>query len=259
MRLRVLGCHGGESPTHRTTCFLVDDVLALDAGALTRGLTVAEQAKVDNVVLSHVHLDHIRDLALIADNVIGVRKKPLDIHAAEFTAAALEQHVFNDVIWPNFTKIPNPSDPENRPTLRIQRLTPGKSFQLGEHTIRTVPVNHPVDCQAIFVSTKTGTLVYSGDTGPTVELWDEINKLTDLKAFIFEVSFPNHMTKLAEVSGHLTPEMMAKELKKFRPKTDAVVLLYHMKPGFFDVLKAQVAELNDPRITLLRPMDEFEF
>ena len=171
MRLRVLGCHGGESPTHRTTCFLVDDVLALDAGALTRGLTVAEQAKVDNVVLSHVHLDHIRDLALIADNVIGLRKKPLDIHAVEFTASALEKHIFNDVIWPNFTKIPNPSDAENRPTLRIQRFAPEQSFQLGEHTIRTVPVNHPVDCQAIFVTTKSGTLVYSGDTGPTDKLW----------------------------------------------------------------------------------------
>ena len=259
MRLRVLGCHGGESPTHRTTCFLVDDVLALDAGALTRGLTVAEQAKVDNVVLSHVHLDHIRDLALIADNVIGLRKKPLDIHAVEFTASALEKHIFNDVIWPNFTKIPNPSDAENRPTLRIQRFAPEQSFQLGEHTIRTVPVNHPVDCQAIFVTTKSGTLVYSGDTGPTDKLWEEMNKLTDLKAFIFEVSFPNHMTKLAEVSGHLTPEMMARELKKFRPKADTAVLLYHMKPSFFDVLKAQVAEVNDPRLTMLRPMDEFEF
>jgi cAMP phosphodiesterase len=258
MRLRVLGCHGGESPTHRTTCFLVDDVLALDAGALTRGLTVQEQARVDNVVLSHVHLDHIRDLPLIADNVIGVRKKPLDIHAAPFTATALEKHVFNDVIWPDFTKIPNPSDAEGRPTLRIQRLTSGQSFQLGEHTIRTVPVNHPVDCQAIFVSTKTGTLVYSGDTGPTEQLWEAMNKLTDLRAFIFEVSFPNHMTKLAEISGHLTPEMMGRELTKFRPKSETAVLLYHLKPGFFDVLKAQIAELNDPRLTVLRPMDEFE-
>ena len=259
MRLRVLGCHGGESPTHRTTCFLVDDVLALDAGALTRGLSVAEQAKVDHVVLSHAHLDHVRDLALIADNVIGVRKKPLEIHAAPFTAEAIEKHIFNDVIWPNFAKIPNPADPEGRPTIRIERLTPGTPFRLGDHTVRTVPVNHPVDCQALFVSTKAGTLVYSGDTGPTDKLWEELNALEDLRAFIFEVSFPNHMTKLAEVSGHLTPEMMAAELRKFRPRTDAAVLLYHMKPGFFDVLKAQVAELKDSRLTLLRPMDEFEF
>ncbi|MBI5508361.1 MAG: 3',5'-cyclic-nucleotide phosphodiesterase [Deltaproteobacteria bacterium] len=259
MRLRVLGCHGGESPTHRTTCFLVDDTLALDAGALTRGLTTAEQARVDNVVLSHAHLDHIRDLPLAADNVIGVRKKPLDIYAADFTATALEKHLFNDVIWPNFTKIPNPSDPEGRPTLRIKRFKPGEPFQIGDLTIRTVPVNHPVDCQAIFVHSKRGTLVYSGDTGPTDKLWEELNKVEDLRAFIFEVSFPNHMTKLAEVSGHLTPAMMAAELKKFRPQSDAAVLLYHLKPTFFDVLKAQVADLADPRLTVLRPMDEFDF
>jgi len=236
----------------------VDDVLALDAGALTRGLTVAQQAKVDNVILSHSHLDHIRDLALIADNVIGVRKKPLEIHAVDVTAGALEKHMFNDVIWPNFTKIPNPSDPESRPTLRIQRFKSGEPFRVGDYSVRTVAVSHPVDCQAIFVSTKSGTLVYSGDTGPTDKLWVALNQVEDLKALIFEVSFPNHLSKLAEVSGHLTPEMMTVELKKFRPKTDAAVLLYHMKPAYFDVLKAQVAELNDRRLTMLRPMDEFE-
>jgi hypothetical protein len=38
MKLRVLGCHGGELPGCRSTCFLVDGSLALDAGALTASL-----------------------------------------------------------------------------------------------------------------------------------------------------------------------------------------------------------------------------
>ncbi len=258
MRLRVLGCHGGESATHRTTCFLVDDVLALDAGALTRGLSVTEQAKIDAVVLSHIHLDHIKDLALIADNVIGVRTTPFEIYCTDATARPLEEHFFNNLIWPDFTKIPNPADPDGGPTVRIHRIDSGATFAIGDHQIRTVAVNHPVDCQSLWVTTSRGTLVFSGDTGPTEQLWEELNACDDLRAFIYEVSFPNDMSALADVSGHLTPQMMAAELEKFEPKTDAPVFLYHMKPGYTDLLKAQVAELADPRLTMLKPMDEFE-
>ncbi len=258
MRLRVLGCHGGESATHRTTCFLIDERLALDAGALTRGLSVVDQARIDAVVLSHCHLDHIRDLPLLADNVIGVRKKPVDIYCTAPTAETLERHIFNNAVWPDFTKIPNPADPDN-PTVRIKRINSGETFTIDEYTIRTVAVNHPVDCQAILVQTKSGTLAYSGDTGPTEQLWQVLNGVEDLRAFIYEVSFPNHMTELARVSGHLTPQMMAEELKHFEPKTDAPVLIYHLKPGFQDVLKAQIAELGNSRVTVLKPMDEFDF
>lgn len=259
MRLRVLGCHGGESPSHRATSFLIDDTLLLDAGALTRGLSVDEQARIDTVFISHSHLDHIRDLALLTDNVIGVRKSPVDVYCTGPTADALEQHVFNNIIWPDFTKIPNPADPKGGPTLRIHRVKSGKVTHIGGYAVRLIPVNHPVDCQAIFVSGPTGTLVFSADTGPTERLWKELNALEDLVAFIYEVSFPNDMTKLAEVSGHLTPKMMAKELKKLKSKTDAPILLYHMKPGFQEVLRAQVAELGDSRLTMLSPLDQFEF
>ncbi len=258
MRLRVLGCHGGESPSHRATSFLIDDTLVLDAGSLTRGLSVDEQARVDAIFISHSHLDHIRDLALLADNVIAVRKSPVDVYCTDPTANALEQHIFNNLIWPDFTKIPNPTDPEGRPVLRINRVKSGKTTHVGGYAVRMIPVTHPVDCQAMFVSGPTGTLVYSADTGPTDRLWKEINALDDLVAFIYEVSFPNDFAKLADVSGHLTPKMMAKELKKLKTKSDAPILLYHMKPGYHDVLRAQVAELGDARLTLLSPLDQFE-
>ncbi|OGQ88653.1 MAG: hypothetical protein A2289_24505 [Deltaproteobacteria bacterium RIFOXYA12_FULL_58_15] len=260
MRLRVLGCHGGESATHRATCFLINDSLLLDAGALSRGLSVPEQAAIDAVVVSHSHLDHIRDLPLLADNIIGVKNKPLDIHCTVPTADALAKHIFNNHIWPDFTKIPNPADKSaDNPTVRILPFESGSTFKIGELSIHTVQVNHPVDCQAIFVKDTHGTLVFSADTGPTENLWKEINQLDDLVAFIYEVSFPNNMRQLAEVSGHLTPEMLAEELKKFEPKTDAPVLLYHLKPGYTDLLKQQIAELGDSRLTVLKPMDEFDF
>lgn len=259
MRLRVLGCHGGESTSHRATSFLIDDTLLLDAGSTTRGLTVEEQTKIDHVFISHAHMDHVRDLALLSDNVIGVRQKPLDIYCTAPTADVLEKHLFNNLLWPDFTKIPNPSDPEKRPTLRIKRIESGATIEVGSYAVKTVAVNHTIDTQALFVRGKGGTICYSSDTGPTDALFDELNARDDLRCFIFEVSFPNNMEQLAKVSGHLTPLMMANELKKYKPKTAAPVLIYHLKPGFHDLLKEQIAELKDARVTVLKPMDEFQF
>lgn len=257
MRLRILGCHGGESPHHHATSFLIDDSILLDAGAVTRSLSLADQCKIDHVFISHSHLDHIRDLALLADNIIGVRKNILNIYCTDVTANALEQHFFNNIIWPDFTQIENPAN-RGSPTIRIHRIASGATVKVGGYSFRTVRVNHPVECHAIFVSWKNGTFVYSGDTGPTEDLWTEMNKLTDLRGFIFEVSFPNNMEKLAEVSGHLTPKMLASELKKFRPKSPGPIWLYHLKPGYQALLEEQIKELGDPRLIVLKTMDDFQ-
>lgn len=259
MRFRVLGCHGGESATHRASSFLIDETLLLDAGSATRGLTVQEQIAIDHIVLTHVHLDHIRDIALLADNIIGARNRPLEIYCSDITADAMMTHVLNNVIWPDFTKIPNPGDPEKRPTLRIHRFQSGATLEIGPYQIQTVLVNHTIETHAMFVRDKTGTICYSGDTGPTDAMYEELNRREDLRAFITEVSFPNNMEGLAKVSGHLTPVMLQTELKKLKAKTSVPILIYHLKPAFYDVVKQQIADLRDSRITVLKPMDEFTF
>ncbi len=82
MRLDVLGCHGGELPRCRTTCFLIDEVLALDAGALTASLPLDQLLKVDDIVVSHSHFDHVKDLPLLADLIVGRREKPVTVWAS---------------------------------------------------------------------------------------------------------------------------------------------------------------------------------
>lgn len=251
MRLHVLGCHGGELPKYKTTCFLIDDVLALDAGALTGSLSLDELAKVDDVIVSHSHLDHVKDLPLMADLLIGRRDKPITIHASRECAKTLRESLFNDSLWPDFTRIPTKSNP----VMKIKAFRAGASFKVGRYSVRSVPVDHPVESCGFVVSDGQLSVAMSGDTGPTTELWKVLNKTPNLKAVLLETSFPNEMQKLADVSGHLTPATLAAELTKFE-RNGTEVLLYHLKPAFVAQLKKELVGLP---VEVLELGDRFEF
>jgi cAMP phosphodiesterase len=241
MRLRVLGCHGGELPGHRTTCFLVDGVLALDAGSLTQTLTLEEMDRLDDIIVGHAHFDHVKDLPLISDLIVGRRERPIIVHASTECARTLQKHMFNNAIWPDFTKIPTKA----HPVITIRPFKPGATFKVGRqnrYTIRTAPVTHPVESCAIAVSDARSTLVMSGDTGPTDRLWKMVNKLAHLKAILLETSFPNALQGLADISGHFTPNTLKAELEKMTAK-DVDVLLYHLKPAFVAQVKRELREL----------------
>ena len=166
----------------------------------------------------------------------------------------------NGVLWPDFFNIPNPTDADKNGMLRLNRVKPGEAFEAGKYKLNSVTVHHSIECQSCFITDDTGaTLVYSGDTGPTKELWPAVNEVENLRGLIIEASFPNDMQQLAEVSGHMTPELMHKELEKFEPKNgDVPIYVYGMKPAYIDVVREQLDALNDERLTMLRPMDEFE-
>jgi ribonuclease BN (tRNA processing enzyme) len=251
VKLQVLGCHGGELPTCRTTCFLVDDVLALDAGALTGTLTLERLCKVDHILVGHSHFDHVKDLPLLADLVIGRRDNPVTIHASRECARALRENMFNDALWPDFTRIPS----RKAPVLQIKTFKAGSSFQVGPYRVRSIPVSHPVESCGFVVSDGDTTLAMSGDTGPTERLWKVLNQTENLKALLLETSFPNAMQALADVSGHLTPHTLASELTKFR-RNGAEVLLYHLKPAYVAELKRELKKLP---VEVLELGDTFEF
>jgi ribonuclease BN (tRNA processing enzyme) len=126
MRVRVLGCHGGETPRHRTTCFLIDERITIDAGAVCRSLALEEQVKIDHMLISHSHMDHVKDLALLADQVIGRRKQPVILHCGPETAETLQSSYFNNYLWPDFTKIPTPQ----APVMHIEVHDPAEAFTL---------------------------------------------------------------------------------------------------------------------------------
>ena len=254
MRLRVLGCSGGELPRHRTTCFLLDGTLAVDAGALTASLSLEELLRVDDIVLTHSHLDHVKDVPLLADMLVGRRRRPLRVHASRECARTLRENVFNDRLWPDFTRIPD----RRAPVLELVPFAPGRRFRAGKLAFQPVPVCHPVESVGFLVSDGATTIGISGDTGPTDGFWRKVNAAPRLAALLVELSFPDTHQWLADVSGHLTPRTLRGELAKLE-RDGFPVLLYHLKPAHRAALKRELASLRLPNVRVLEQGDEFVF
>ncbi len=255
MELRVIGCHGGETPKHRTSAFVLDDKVAIDAGSLTSGMDLASQVALQAVLVSHAHLDHVRDLATIADNRNQNGAPSLVIAGTKQTIAILKKHFFNNLLWPDFSQIPN----ARRPAIRYLELTPEKTVSIAGYRVCAIPVSHTIECCGFTVSGSDGTIAYSGDTGPTDRLWEVLSETEDLKALLMEVSFPNDEARLARVSGHHTPETLAKDMRKLTNglTKELPTLLYHIKPSFQAAVERECARLKGLNLTVCALGDQF--
>ena len=251
MKLRVLGCHGGETNKHRTSAFLVDGILAIDAGALTSQLTLPEQRKIAHVLVSHAHMDHVRDLATLTDNRAQDGGATLEVVATRATLSVLRKHFFNGLLWPDFERILLPN---GEPTLRLVELG-AAGMQLGAFVVKPVQVSHTVDCSAFFVRKANGrgkTLVYGGDTGTTNKLWQAIDHEPSVGLVMTDVSFPNAEQQLADRSGHHTPQSLIADLAKSSTVARYNVLAHHLKPTFEAATERELARLRGVNLEVAR-------
>lgn len=253
MELRVIGCHGGETPRHRTCAFVLDEQLAIDAGSLTSGLEVKDQGALQAVLVSHAHLDHIRDLATLADNRCQLKSPPLTIAGTKETIKILKKHFFNGLLWPDFSQI----YATDKPTIEYLELKPEKPAVVAGRTVRAILVDHTIEAASFVIEGKDGSIAYSGDTGPTERLWEVLNEQKDLKALLMEVSFPNREQKLATVSGHHTPKTLAADLKKYNRPKDLATLLYHIKPVHQAEVEKECAALKDLNLQVMQLKDHY--
>jgi ribonuclease BN (tRNA processing enzyme) len=185
MKLRVLGCSGGIGARARTTSFLLDSDILIDAGTGVEDLTVEELAGIDHVFLTHSHLDHIAALPLLVDSVGHLRKKPIIVHALPDTIAALRAHIFNWVIWPDFTEIPH----YDEPYMMFEPLAVGATIEVSGRRIKALPANHTVPALGFQFSNTAGSIVFSGDTSPNDTFWQVVNSISDLRYLIIETAY----------------------------------------------------------------------
>lgn len=252
MQIRVLGCSGSIAAGSRTTSFLVDDDVLVDAGTGVGDLALDELTHIDDVFVSHSHLDHVLAIGLLADSVKRRReaagRAPIRVHALPETLAALQAHVFNGVIWPDFTRLPSPQ----RPMLAFMPFAVGDRIDLGAgRRLEVLPAVHTVPAVGFALLDTAGRAwAYSGDTGPAPALWRRLAEL-DLRGLIIETAFDDDERALAEVSLHLCPALLGAELASLPHAVD--VYITHIKPGMVDQVMSQVAALNGPhRVRALR-------
>ncbi len=255
MDLRVIGCHGGETPRHRTCAFVLDDTLAIDAGSLTSGVEVEAQARLEACLVSHAHLDHNRDLATLADNRSQIQAPPLKVAGTRGTLDVLRRHFFNNLLWPDFSQIPSGVPGGN--AIEYVELTPEAPVTLAGKRVRAVLVSHTIEAAAFVIEGPGGSIAYSGDTGPTERLWEVLNAEPDLRALLMEVSFPDRERRLAAVSGHHTPETLAADLRKYHAPGALPTLLYHIKPVFQAEVERECARLQGFNLEVLQLGDQF--
>lgn len=261
MRMHVLGCSGSDLPGYNLTSFLINRTILLDAGSITSSLSLKEQSALTDIFVTHAHLDHIKDILFLADNLIELvvhdGRGPVRVRGLRPVLDSIQTHLLNDTIWPDFTILPATTNP----VLVQIPMNPGEWAEAGGLRIALFPVNHARAASGfVFWDARTGAnFAFTGDTGPTGEWWDFLNALPFvLEHLIIEASFPDAMEDLALLSGHLTPRLLRRELDKLkvRPK----VYISHMKSTFSTRIQEELQHgLTGYHYHLLRDGEEIDF
>ena len=239
MKVRVLGCSGAIAKGRCTTSFLVDGNLLVDAGTGVGDLTLEEMSRVDHVLLSHSHLDHIAALPLMVDAVAAQRDKPLLVYALPGTLEALRAHVFNNVIWPDFTRIPSAANP----FIAFRTIEVGDVLEIGGKTVEVMPAVHTVPAVGFSISAGGPAWVFTGDTERNPDFWKRFNEL-DVGALVIETAFSNSEKKLAQRSLHLSPETLAAELGFIGKDKSFPIWVTHTKPAETVLIMSEIHELR---------------
>jgi ribonuclease BN (tRNA processing enzyme) len=239
MKIRVLGCSGAIAKDCRTTSFLIDDDVLVDAGTGVGDLTLAEMAAINDVFITHSHLDHIANLPLMIDSVAAMRKEALRVHALPDTIAALKQYIFNNHIWPDFTQIPNAENP----FLTFHPLQTGERLKIADKVIEALPAVHTVPAVGYAITAGEACWVFSGDTERNPAFWKRINQM-NVAMLVIETAFSNREKQLAKMSLHLSPNVLAQELDQIDKTKHFPIYITHTKPAETEQIMEEIQRFD---------------
>ena len=236
MQIKILGWAGGIGANLRTTSFLIDDDLLIDAGTGLGDLPLNHMTGIRHIFLTHSHMDHIVGLPLLADSMFGVHDEPIIVHAQEKTIEALKAHVFNWVIWPDFSELPT----RDNPSIRFEVMNPGNVVSIRSRDIEMIEVNHTVPGVGYCLSSRRASVAFSGDTTTNDNLWEVLNRYENIDLLFVESAFSNHDVEISKISKHYCPSLLGADILKMKHRPD--VWLTHFKPGDEELIYQECVE-----------------
>ncbi len=236
MQIKILGWAGGIGANLRTTCFLIDDDVLIDAGTGLGDLPLNSMTGIRHIFLTHSHMDHVVGIPLLADSMYGVHDEPIIVHALEETIKAIKTHIFNWIIWPDFSELPT----RDNPSIHFKAMKPGDKITIRSREFEMISVNHTVPGVGYCVSTRNRTVVFSGDTTTNDNLWDVLNGYHHIDMMFVESAFSNSEMEISKIAKHYCPSLLGEDIKKLRHRPD--IWLTHFKPGEEDLIYRECVE-----------------
>ena len=254
MRLKILGWSGGIGGQLRTTCFQIDDDILIDTGTGLGEMQLNDMTGVRHIFLTHSHMDHVAGLPLLADSMFGVNDEPIVVHALEKTIKALKAHIFNWVIWPDFSELPN----KDKPCIIFQPMQPGEVITIRQRSIEMIAVNHTVPGVGYCIKDRNAVIAFSGDTTTNDSLWEALNQYDQLDLLFIEAAFSNNEIEISKLAKHYCPSLLGEDIKKLKHHPE--VWLTHFKPGEEDVIFSECqAAIPHLKVNRLNGNEIFKF
>ncbi|NOQ32387.1 MAG: hypothetical protein GQ570_14855 [Helicobacteraceae bacterium] len=237
LMMMIIGAHGTKSKDSSLSTFLIDNETTIDAGNLIDGLG-EEFLNVNSVFITHSHLDHIVDLPLIIDTMYDKLKHSINVYATAPIIKALKDHMFNNIIWPDFSMIPLIGTSDK--VIVYHEIEYDKEYKTFESTLTPFKNNHMNGSCGFIINNK---VMLTSDTYKCDRIWEILNENKKIDTLIIEISFSSDLNGLAEASKHLTPSLLKEELTKLK-RDDVHIYINHIKESSYHKIVKEIKELN---------------
>lgn len=244
--------NGIATTKQHLSCFVIDDLVAIDAGSLAMSASEIQRKQIRDVVLTHAHIDHIAGLPLFIDDLFAEIDKPVEVYASREVIEILERDIFNWDVYPRFSELEN----EHGVVMKYHRFELGESFRVEHLDVSAVAVNHKVPAVGFIFTDGNTKLAISGDTAEMDGFWTSVNQEKSFDALLIECAFPTRLSELAQISHHMTPTRLKVELEKFEDKNCPVYVI-NIKPSYYDEILTELHELKIENLKVLEVGKEY--
>ena len=234
--IKILGAFGAKTTSTSMTCIQIDESTVIDAGNILLGLG-NDALNIDNILLTHSHMDHIADIPFLIDVYFSNRTTPLNIYGTKNTLDNLKKYIMNWEIWPDFTQIPLIGT--KTMAITLHEIMIEKEFHINNMILKAIKTNHTEGSCGYVVEKNNNAIFFTADTTTCPAIWDEINKNKKINSVIIDVSFTSDYRQLAIDSKHFTPELLNEDLVNLK-RNDVKLFINHLKPSFIPKIEDEI-------------------